>query len=56
MPEDSGKKPMTIRLSAEAQRLLDLLAQDNGVSKTAVIELAIREMARRQQVGQKGDD
>lgn len=50
MSTGSGKKPTTIRLSAEAQRLLVLLAERNGVSKTAVLEMAVRQMAQREGV------
>ena len=51
MATDSGKKPTTVRLSAEAQRLLDALADKNGISKTAVLELAIRKMAEQEGAG-----
>jgi len=47
------KKPTTIRLSAEARRLLDALSARLGVSHTAVIELAIREKAQREDVKAK---
>lgn len=50
MPPDSGKKPTTVRLSAEAQRLLEKMAEKNGISKTAVLELAIRKMAEKEGV------
>lgn len=50
MPTGSGKKPTTVRLSAEAQRLLALLSERDGISKTAVLELAIRQMAQREGV------
>jgi len=44
----TGKKPTTIRLSAEARLLLDELASRFAVSQTAVIERAIREEAKRE--------
>jgi predicted transcriptional regulator len=42
------KKPTSIRLSEEARRLRALLAKKLGVSQSAVLELAIRELARRE--------
>jgi len=42
-----GKKPTSIRLSEEAKRLRKLLAQHMGVSESAVLELAIRELAEK---------
>ena len=44
--------PTNIRLSEEAKRLLELLASARGVSKTAIIEMAIREMSKREGVKQ----
>ncbi len=44
----ADKKPTTIRLSAEARRLLDALSEQLGISHTAIIELAIREKAQRE--------
>ena len=41
------KKPTSVRLSDEAKRLRKLLAQRLGVSETAIIELAIRELAEK---------
>jgi len=47
MSEQKRHQPATsFRLSAEARRLLVLLAQRQGVSKTAIVELAIRKAAR----------
>ncbi len=47
MNEQKKDQPSTsFRLSTEARRLLVLLAQRQGVSKTAIIELAIRKAAR----------
>jgi len=37
-------------LSDEAQRLLALLAAQNGVSKSAMLEFIIREKAKREKV------
>jgi len=50
MAETGESKPMTFRLSAEAQRLLKALAEANGISMTAIIELSIREKAERQKI------
>lgn len=41
------KRSTTYRLSEEARALLERLAMLNGISQTAVLELAIRQMARR---------
>ena len=49
MSSDHRKKT-SITLTGEAIRLLGLLAVSNGVSKSAVIELAIREKAKREGV------
>mgnify|MGYP001611351405 FL=1 len=38
---------LSLRLSPEAKRLLQLLAKKSGLSMTGVIELAIREKAKR---------
>lgn len=43
-----NKKNTSIRLSEEAERLRKLLAEKLGVSQSAVIELAIRELAKRE--------
>jgi hypothetical protein len=42
------KRPTTYRLSEEARALLEEMAARNGISQTAVLELAIRQMARRE--------
>jgi predicted transcriptional regulator len=44
---DQEKKSIGIKLSSEARRLREALAQKHGISKTAVIEMAIRHMAER---------
>jgi predicted transcriptional regulator len=41
------KKGTSFNLSEEALRLLKAMAADMGVSNTAVLEMAIREMAKR---------
>jgi predicted DNA-binding protein len=45
MAED--KKNTSIRLSAEGERLRRLLAKALGVNKTAVIEIALRDLAAK---------
>lgn len=42
-----GKRQTSVRLTPEARDLLLQLADAMGLSKTAVIELAIRALARR---------
>jgi hypothetical protein len=39
---------MSFRLTPEARRLLQALAESKGVNLTAALELAIRETARRE--------
>jgi predicted DNA-binding protein len=41
------KQPTSFRLSEEALRLLKLLADAKGVSQASIIEMAVREMARK---------
>ena len=46
---DVGMKQRTgFRFSHEAMSLLEALALANGISKTAVLELAIRDTAKKQ--------
>ena len=42
------RKAITFRLTAECRRLLVELAQAKGVSQAAVLELLLREEARRE--------
>ena len=44
------KRSTSLRLSPEAKRLLALLAQTLGISQTAVMEIAIRDKAKREGV------
>lgn len=44
------KKLTSIRLSEEAQRLRAELAKKLGVTQAAVVELAIRELAKKEGV------
>jgi len=45
-----AKRLTSIRLSPEAKRLLELLAQKLSISQTAILEIALREKARREGV------
>ncbi len=52
-----GKQATSMRLSEEARRLLDELARRQGITRSAVMELAIREYARSQGVRvRQGED
>ena len=44
------KNATSFRLSEEALHLIKLLAESKGVSQAAVIEMAIREMAKKEKV------
>jgi hypothetical protein len=44
------KKHTSYRISDEGKRLIKLLAQRLGVSETAVVEMAVREMAEKRGV------
>ena len=44
------KRPTSVRLTEEAKRLLAALAKKLGVSQAAVLEIAVREKARREGV------
>lgn len=44
---DGNKIPINVRLSAEAIRLLDEIKAEKGISRTAVLELAVRDFAKR---------
>lgn len=43
-----AREPMSVRLTDDARHLLTELSAELGVSKSDVIELAIREKARRE--------
>jgi predicted DNA-binding protein len=49
---DNNKKadPTSVRLTEHAKRLLEKLTQKHGVSKAAIIEMAIREKAEKEGV------
>ena len=44
------KAKTTLTLSPEVQRLLDELSRDAGVSRSAVVERAVRELAEKEEV------
>jgi hypothetical protein len=44
------RKPTSFRLSTTAMRLIVLLAESLGLSQTAVIEMAVRELAKRNKI------
>jgi hypothetical protein len=46
MPTD--KNPTSYRLSEEALALIDRLAEALGISRTSVVEMAVRQLARRE--------
>ena len=47
---NKSDKHTTIRLTPEAKRLLEELAKKLGVTKTGIIEMAIREFAEKREV------
>jgi len=47
MSSVTDKKFKNFRLTEEARRLLALLAQEGGISQTAIVETLIRKEARR---------
>jgi uncharacterized protein (DUF1778 family) len=47
---NKSEKHTTIRLTPEAKRLLEELAKKLGVTKTGIIEMAIREFAEKREV------
>ncbi len=42
------RKPSNFRLSPEALRLLTVMSQAEGISRTAMLEIAIREAAKKE--------
>ncbi len=50
--EQSGtdKKPASYSLTGEARRLIQELKRKKGLSQTAIVETAVREMAEREGV------
>jgi predicted transcriptional regulator len=47
MPTNTTKRSTTYRLSEDARSLLEELARMHGVTQTAVLEMAIRDLGRR---------
>jgi hypothetical protein len=44
------RKPSNFRLSSEALRLLTVMSQAEGISRTAMLEIAIREAAKKRRI------
>mgnify|MGYP003761360953 CR=1 FL=1 len=44
------KYPIAFRLTKAAQELIDQLAEYLGISKTAIVEMSIRELARKEEL------
>ncbi len=49
------KKNATFSLSEEAMRLLAVLAANRGISRTAVLELLIREATHKEEKDRRGE-
>ena len=47
----SPRKPVSFRLSAEAIVLLEKLSVHLGIDKTSVIEMSVRDLARKRGLG-----
>jgi hypothetical protein len=47
---ESDKKPVSYSLTSEARRLIGELKHKKGLSQTAIVETAVREMAAREGV------
>ena len=50
------KRATSFRLSVEARQLIDALAIDTGLSQASVVEVALRDMAKRRDVKAKEAD
>jgi hypothetical protein len=50
MADMTKKHPTSFRLSEECLRLIKLLAGQLGVAETAVVELAVRRMAKSESI------
>jgi hypothetical protein len=44
------RTPSNFRLSSEALRLLAVMSQAEGISRTAMLEIAIREAAKKRNI------
>jgi hypothetical protein len=51
-----NKTPMHMRLTGTARRLMEAMAQKKGISQTAVVELAVRLMAKEEGIEDTGKD
>jgi hypothetical protein len=51
-PVQRNQKPTSFRLSPEALALIKQLAEALGLSQAAVLELAIRRLARSEKIGE----
>lgn len=47
LPGMAGRAPTSIRLSAESRRILEYYAHRLGITQSAVMELALRQLAER---------
>ncbi len=56
MKEKPVKRATSVRLTPEAKRLIVALANKMGISQSAVLELAIRHLARKEKVGDEHKD
>ena len=51
---NKNTQPTSFRLSATAQHLIARMAKKLGISKTAIVEMAIRKMSEEVLGGKKG--
>jgi predicted DNA-binding protein len=45
-----NKQLISLRLTPEAKKLLKLLAESKGVSQAAIVEMLVRELAKKEKV------
>jgi predicted DNA-binding protein len=45
-----SKKLTSIRLTPEAKQLIEKLAKHMGISQSSVLEIAVRELAKKEQI------
>lgn len=50
MKSKLNKKLTSIRMTDEARRLVELLAEKYGMTNSAIIELAVREYAEKREI------
>lgn len=46
-PKNAGRRMVSVRLSAEAREILARLSERQGISQAAVLEIVLRDAARR---------